>query len=160
MAAVNMMTDPARSKVRLQGVSDESLSEVFNDFFTRFEEHNFSFYMSDLKSSLMFDKTAVIDQKSVANCLKMININKSPGPGGICGRTLKVCADQLSGVFQHLFQTSLDTASIPTVWKTSTVIPIPKTNNPKQLNDFRPVALTSLVMKTLEKTSQVTDPAH
>ena len=67
------------------------------------------------------------------------------------GRTLKFCADQLSGVFQHLFQTSLDTASIPTVWKTSTVIPIPKTNNPKQLNDFRPVALTSLVMKTLEK---------
>ena len=58
---------------------------------------------------------------------------------------------QISGVFQHLFQTSLDTASIPTVWKTSTVIPIPKTNNPKQLNDYRPVALTSLVMKTLEK---------
>ena len=50
---------------------------MFNDFFTRYEEHNFSFYMSDLKSSLTFDKTAVIDQKSVANCLKMININKA-----------------------------------------------------------------------------------
>ena len=81
----------------------------------------------------------------------MINTNKSPGPDGICGRTLKCCADQLSGVLQHLFQTSLDTASIPTVWKTSTVIPIPKTNHPKLLKDFRPVALTSLVMKTLEK---------
>ena len=152
MTAVNMMTDPVRSNVRLQGVSDESLPEVFNDFFTRFEEHNFSFYMSDQKSPLTFDKTAVIDQKSVANCLKMININKSPGPDGICGRTLnlKFCVDQLSGVFQHLFQTSLDTACIPTDWKTSSVIPIPKTNNPKQLNDFRPVALTSLFMKTLE----------
>ena len=126
-------------------------SAAFTDFFTRFEEHNFSFYMSDLKSSLTIDKTAVIDQKSVANCLKMININKRPGPDDICGRTRKFCADQLSGVFQHLFQTSLDTATIPTVWKTSTVIPIPKTNNPKQLNDFRTVALTSLVMKTLEK---------
>ena len=67
MAAVNMMTDPVRSKVRLQDVSDEYLPEVFNHFFTRFEEHNFSFYMSDLKSSLTFDKTAVIDQKSVSN---------------------------------------------------------------------------------------------
>ena len=66
MAAVNMMTDQFRSKVRLQGVSDEYLPEVFNDFFTRFEEHNFSFYMSDLKSSLTFDKIAVIDQKSVS----------------------------------------------------------------------------------------------
>ena len=81
----------------------------------------------------------------------MINISKSPGPDGICGRTLKFYVDQLCGVFQHLFQTSLDIVSIQTVWKTSTVIPIPKTNNPKQLNDFRPVALTSLVMKTLEK---------
>ena len=78
MAAVNMMTDPVRSKVRLQGVGDESLSEVFNDFFTRFEGHNFSSYVSDLKSSLTFDKTAVIDQKSVANCLKMINLINSP----------------------------------------------------------------------------------
>ena len=118
MAAVNMMTDQFRSKVRLQGVSDESLPEVFNDFFTRFEEHNFSFYMSDLKSSLMFDKTAVIGRNTVANCLEMININKSPGPDGICARTLKVCGDQ----------TSLDTASIPN--KTYTVIPIPKKNNP------------------------------
>ena len=101
MAAVHMMTHPVRSKVRLQGVSDESLPEVFNDFFTRFEEHNSSFYMSDLKSSLTFDKTDVIDQKSVANCPEMININKSPGPGGICGRTLTFCADQLIGVFQH-----------------------------------------------------------
>ena len=74
-------------------MSGESLLEVFNNFFTRFEEHNFSVYMSDLESSLTFDKTAVIDQKSVANCLKMININKSPGPDSICGRTLKVCAD-------------------------------------------------------------------
>ena len=33
----------------------------------------------------------------------------------------------------------------------STIIPVPKKSIPKQLNDLRPVALTSLVMKTLEK---------
>ena len=63
----------------------------------------------------------------------------------------KFCADQLRRVIQHLFQTSLDTAIVPTAWKTSTVIPIPKTNNTEQLNDYRRVALTSLVMKTTEK---------
>lgn len=110
---------------------------MFNYFFTRFEEHNCS--------------AGIFDKKNVTNYLKMININKSPGPDGICGRTLKFFADQLSGVFQHLFQTSLDTAIIPTVWKTSTVIPIRKTNNLKQLNDYGPVALTSLAMKTMEK---------
>ena len=38
---------------------------------------------------------------------------------GICGRTLQYCAHQLSGVFRYLFQTSVDTATIPTIWKTS-----------------------------------------
>ena len=59
------MTDPVRSKVRLQDVSDECLPEVFNDFFTRFDDHKFSSYMSDLKSFLTFGKTAVIDQKDI-----------------------------------------------------------------------------------------------
>ena len=64
-------------------------------------------------------------------------------------------SDQLSGVFQCLFQTSIDTCTIPDIWKLSTVIPIPKKDNPKLPNDFRPIALTSLVMKTLEKNHQV-----
>ena len=42
-------------------------------------------------------------------------------------------------------------ASIPDIWKLSTVILIPKKDNLKLPNDFRPIALTSLVMKTLEK---------
>ena len=41
-------------------------------------------------------------------------------------------------------------ASIPDIWKLSTVILIPKKDNLKLPNDFRPIALTSLVMKTLE----------
>ena len=37
------------------------------------------------------------------------------------------------------------------LWKQSTVIPVAKSKNPQTLNDFRPVALTSLVMKQFEK---------
>jgi len=35
--------------------------------------------------------------------------------------------------------------------KTSTVIPVAKNKNSVALNDFRPVALTSSVMKSFEK---------
>lgn len=37
------------------------------------------------------------------------------------------------------------------MWKNSTVIPIPKKGTTKVLNDLRPVALTSLVMKAMER---------
>ena len=49
----------------------------------------------------------------------------------------------------NIFQTSLAIAIIPTAGKPPTVIPIPKTNNPK--HDHRTVALTNLVIQTIEK---------
>ena len=45
----------------------------------------------------------------------------------------------------------MDSHTVPQLWKHSTVIPIPKKSKPKSLNDLRPVALTSLVMKAMEK---------
>ncbi len=61
------------------------------------------------------------------------------------------CADQLSDVFTKLFQMCIDCCLLSSIWKASTIIPIPKSKNPSELKDFRPVALTSLVMKNLEK---------
>ena len=83
--------------------------------------------------------------------LKGININKCSGPDGINGRTLKFCANQLSGVLRHLLQASIDQHSVSSLWKMSTIIPVQKKSTPKQLSDLSPVALTSLVMNTLEK---------
>ena len=45
---------------------------------------------------------------------------------------------------------SLKTHVIPTIWKCSELLPVPK-RPITQLNDFRPVALTSVVMKCMEK---------
>ena len=151
MAAVNKVSAPRGSKVSLEGVADEALPNHMNSFFTRFETHDFSSHISDVKQSLMPDDNAVIDQESVLGLFKHTGVNKCPGPDGICGRTLRLCAEQLSSVFQRLFQTSIDTCTIPDIWKLSTVIPIPKKDNLKLPNDLQPIALTSLVMKTLEK---------
>lgn len=46
---------------------------------------------------------------------------------------------------------SLHSHIVPRLWKDAIIVPIPKIKNPGCLNDFRPVALTSLTMKTLEK---------
>ena len=119
-----------------------------NSFFTRFETHDFSSHISDVKQSLLPEDSAVIDQERV---FKHTGVNKCPGPDGIWGRTLRSCSDQLSGVFHRLFQTSIDTCTIPDIWKLSAVILIPKKDNPKLPNDFRPIALTSVVMKTLKE---------
>ncbi|KAL0187591.1 hypothetical protein M9458_014690, partial [Cirrhinus mrigala] len=66
-------------------------------------------------------------------------------------RVLKDCALQLSGVLHHVFNLSLSLQRVPVMWKTSCLVPVPKTPRPSDLKDYRPVALTSHIMKTLER---------
>ena len=40
---------------------------------------------------------------------------------------------------------------MPSLWKDSVIRPVPKNNKPSVLNDNRPVALTSIVMKCFER---------
>ena len=63
---------------------------------------------------------------------------------------LKVCADQLAPIFTQIFNRSLELCKVPSCFKLSTIIPIPKKPTITGLNDYRPVALTSVVMKTFE----------
>ncbi|KAI3352050.1 hypothetical protein L3Q82_020867 [Scortum barcoo] len=64
---------------------------------------------------------------------------------------LKACARELGHPLQRIFNLSLGQGRVPQLWKTSCIIPVPKKPHPGELNDFRPVALTSHVMKTMER---------
>ncbi|KAJ0002713.1 hypothetical protein NQD34_007862 [Periophthalmus magnuspinnatus] len=83
--------------------------------------------------------------------LKKIRPRKAAGPDGISSRLLKSCADELCGVMEHVFNMSLKLRVVPQLWKTSCVVPVPKMLQAKELSSFRPVALTSHLMKTLER---------
>ncbi len=80
-----------------------------------------------------------------------MNVRKAAGPDGITGRVLRSCADQLAGLFTSIFNESLATSVVPTSFKKSVIIPVPKNSKPSCLNDYRPVALTSTVMKVFER---------
>uniref|UniRef100_A0AAQ4RZY3 Reverse transcriptase domain-containing protein n=1 Tax=Gasterosteus aculeatus aculeatus TaxID=481459 RepID=A0AAQ4RZY3_GASAC len=82
---------------------------------------------------------------------KRQNPHKAAGPDSVSPHTLKHCADQLSPVFTDIFNTSLETCHVPACFKASTIIPVPKKPRITGLNDYRPVALTSGVMKSFER---------
>ena len=64
---------------------------------------------------------------------------------------LKACADQLAPIFTRIFNRSLELCEVPSCFKRSTIIPVPKKSSITGLNDYRPVALTSVVMKSFER---------
>lgn len=89
--------------------------------------------------------------EEVVRALKRTKVNTAPGPHMICGCTLKRCVDQLGGMFRFFFQSSVASSTARQLWKHSTVIPLPQKSTVSTLNDLRPVAFTSLVMKALER---------
>ena len=102
-------------------------------------------------------------ERDVNKIFKRQNPRKTAGPDSVSPSTLKHCADQLSPVFTDIFNTSLETCHVPVCFKSSTIIPVPKKPRITGLNDYRPVALTSVVMKSFERLvlshlKSITDP--
>ena len=60
-------------------------------------------------------------------------------------------SDQLSRVFTDIFNLSLTESVIPTCFKQTTIVPVPKEAKVTCLNDYRPVALMSVAMKYFER---------
>ncbi|KAK0155032.1 RNA-directed DNA polymerase from mobile element jockey [Merluccius polli] len=93
----------------------------------------------------------VINSETVARVFGGLHTKKATGPDGISALLLKTFARELAPAWSPLFQLSVDSHSIPKVWKRAIIIPVPKKSCPKNNNDFRPVALTSIVMKAFER---------
>ncbi|KAI5098355.1 gastrula zinc finger protein XlCGF28.1-like [Silurus meridionalis] len=95
--------------------------------------------------------TLPLTEAQVRMELRRIKARKAAGPDGISSRLLKTCADQLCDILLYIFDLSLKLGKVPQLLKTSCVVPVPKTSRPKDFGDYRPVALTSHLMKTLER---------
>ncbi len=131
--------------------ADPLLAEELNTFYGRFE-CNGGVICAPGSSSQSSDVCAIIfSEDDVRRELKRVNVRKAAGPDGITGRVLRSCADQLAGLFTSIFNESLATSVVPTSFKKSVIIPVPKNSKPSCLNDYRPVALTLTVMKVFER---------
>ncbi len=133
--------------------ADPLLAEDLNTFYGRFEcnGNSATLLISASGSSRQSSDYHVItvSEDEVQRELKRVNVRKAAGLDRINGRVLRSCADQLAGLFTSIFNESLATSVVPTSFKKSGIIPVPKNSKPSCLNDYRPVALTSIVMKVL-----------
>uniref|UniRef100_A0A669B7J5 Reverse transcriptase domain-containing protein n=1 Tax=Oreochromis niloticus TaxID=8128 RepID=A0A669B7J5_ORENI len=126
-----------------------------NQFYARFEVSqaaNAIYRLTTEDSDIISERPVTsFAEHDVRAALRRVNTRKAAGPDGITGRLLRCCADQLAGVFTYIFNESLAKSVVPTCFKRSTIIPVPKNSKPSSLNDYGPVALTSVVMKVFER---------
>ena len=129
--------------------SNISLLNALNTFFARFEAQNSS--TAQKTPPPPSDQVMMLTPDSVRRSFSRINARKAPGPDNIPGRVLRDCAAELTDVFTDIFNISLSQAVVPTCFKATTIIPVPKKPSPSCFNDYRPVALTPILMKCFER---------
>ena len=83
--------------------------------------------------------------------LDNLNPNKSPGPDGIHPRVLRELSTELAIPLRDIFQLTLETGQLPTEWKLGHVSPIFKKGSKLKPGNYRPVSLTSVACKVMEK---------
>ncbi|KAI3363440.1 hypothetical protein L3Q82_012057, partial [Scortum barcoo] len=143
-----LLTD-YKKKISSAEVMSASLPDELNTFYARFESTSPAVEVQKAQEDHC---PPVISRADVCRTLKRINTRKAPGPDGIPGRALKVCADQLADVFADIFNMSLLQSVVPTCFKETIIVPVPKKTKILYLNDYRPVvALTSTIMKCFER---------
>ncbi|KAF0031978.1 hypothetical protein F2P81_016533 [Scophthalmus maximus] len=154
-------SDPRRMWQGIQAISDYkpsnstpittdvSFLNELNHFYARFDRDNRETQTTTRPPS--DDQPLSLTSSDVHAALSQINVRKAAGPDGTPGRVLRGCAEQLTGVFTDIFNLSLAQAAVPACFKATSIVPVPKHSSPTGLNDYRPVALTPIIMKCFER---------
>ena len=75
----------------------------------------------------------------------------SPGHDNIPYWVFKDCSFELADVVTHIFNCSLKSSVVPSQWRAAVITPVPKTSNPATLSDFRPISVTPILSRILER---------
>jgi hypothetical protein len=122
-----------------------------NAFFSRFDSLS-SQDQPSLPSTIPSCTRLRITDDEVTNALRQLDVRKPPGPDGLLPRVLKLAAVPLTPVVKQIFENSLHQRRVPSLWTIAKIKPIPKgTNTPKHPTEFRPIAITSTLVKILER---------
>ena len=131
----------------------DALADYFSSVFTR--EENTDPGCENNPSTLTCEKPSINEvvttTKEVFEVLSTLKISKSPGPDGMHPRVLKELAHELSEPLAIIFNTSMRQSKIPDDWKLADVTAIHKKGDKRLPENYRPISLTSIVCKVMEK---------
>ncbi|XP_047135430.1 uncharacterized protein LOC124812618 [Hydra vulgaris] len=125
-----------------------TLNDHFQDVFTK----------SDVTKVPKFEKhtnnicgTPLFDFNLDYNILVKLDPNKSVSPDGVSPFVLKNCAFVLATPLSYIFTLLIESGICPIDWKSAHIAPLYKKRSKLITSNYRPISLTSVVSKVMEK---------
>ena len=128
--------------------TDKDIANALNDFFSSvFTEEDLRYIPCYHGPPL---DTVIISPEKNRQKLKKLKAYKSQGPDGFHPRVLKESAEMLCGPLSIVFRKSLDSSILPEIWKIGNITKIHKKGSRQDPGNYRPVSLTSVIVKLME----------
>ena len=134
---------------------DSNKAEAFNAYFSSVFTVDDGSDIPGLRESLSIHPS-IIDSiqftvKDVFEELISLQCDKACGPDLLPARLLKLGAEFLAPSLAQLFQLSLSSGKLPLDWVSANVVPVHKKGDKHTTSNYRPISLTSIVIKVMER---------
>ncbi|KAF1548265.1 RNA-directed DNA polymerase from mobile element jockey, partial [Eudyptula albosignata] len=134
---------------------DEEKAEVLNAFFASVFNNQTGYpqgtWPPELEDRGEQGEPPIIQEEAVNDLLCHLDAHKSMGPDGIHPRVLRELAEELAKPLSIIYQQSWLTGEVPDDWRLANVMSIYKKGRKEDPGNYRPVSLTSVPGKIMER---------
>ena len=133
-------------------VEPEEMGEALNEYFSSVFTQEKVIVVEENSDSQAFRLDEIeVHKEEVLALLESMKIDKSPGPDGIYPRILWEAREEIAEPLALIFRSSLASSIVPEDWRIANVVPLFKKGSRDHPGNYRPVSLTSVVGKVLER---------
>ena len=92
-----------------------------------------------------------VSTEEVLKEISLLRPDCSTGIDQIPVKYVKQVGDFPTGPLAHIINVCISNSQFPRIWKTASISPVPKVDNPKQNADYRPVSIPPALSKVFER---------
>ena len=131
--------------------SDFDKSNVFSEYFSSVFVNDNGFMPNFQAGCTGSFHSFTCNVVEIIKIVKKLSNNSAPGPDGYTPFFLKNIIAHVANPLAKVYNHSLSEGKVPSDWKIAHIIPIFKKGDAQKASNYRPVSLTSIICKVLER---------